>query len=422
VCHHPHTNVDSLRGSLFLNSLFLILNTLAGSAFGFLFWGLAVRLCAPAQIGLGAAYITAVTLLSNLGDIGLGIALVRFASSMKDEKVTFINSGLVAVAGITLLLTVGFVAIAPMWSSEFGTLTRSGFHIGLFTSVSLLFSVVQFLDRLYIAFQVTHFMLARNVLANLFRIGLMIALSRSLGAIGLLLAIGGGALVTLGLSAMVFAPQVVPGYWPRLDFAWSLFRDKIRYSLGNHFSQLVWSAPPLIYPLIILSLLGAEANACFYISWMISNLLFVVPTAVATSAFARYAKCADTGEKTLGWTMRLTLIGLVPIVLGLASSSSLLLSVFGGEYVTGGQSLLKLLLISAFPYTINTFVVTDYRIRQHVRGVVVVSGSIALLSLTLIILFGVTCALPGVGIGWLSGQSIGAAFALLHRRQDVRTG
>jgi O-antigen/teichoic acid export membrane protein len=421
VCRHHHINIGSLRGSLFLNSLFLILNTLAGSAFGFLFWGLAVRLCAPAQVGLGAAYITAVTLLSNLGDIGLGVALVRFASSMKDEQVTFINSGLAAVAGITFLLTLGFVASAPIWSSEFSTLTSSGFHIGLFTSVSLMFSAVQFLDRLYIAFQVTHFMFARNVLANLLRIGLMIALSHSLGAIGLLLAVGGGALVTLGLSAMVFAPQVIPGYWPRLDFAWSLLRDKICYSLGNHFSQLMWSAPPLIYPLVIVSLLGAEANARFYISWMISNLLFIVPTAVATSAFARYAKCADMSEKTLGWTMRLTLLGLVPIVLGLMISSSLLLSVFGGEYVTGGHSLLKLLLVSAFPYTINTFVVTDYRIRQHVRGVVVVSGLIALLSLALIIVFGVTCALPGVGVGWLSGQLIGAVFALLHRRHDMRT-
>lgn len=421
MCRHHHMNIGPLRDSLFLNSLFLILNTLVGSAFGFLFWGLAARLCAPAQVGLGAAYITAVTLLSNLGDIGLGVALIRFASSMRDEQVAFINSGLVAVAGITFLLTLGFVASAPIWSSEFSTLTRSGFHIGLFTSASLMFSAVQFLDRLYIAFQVTHFMFARNVLANLLRIGLMVALGRSLGAIGLLLAVGGGALVTLGLSAMVFAPRVVPGYWPQLSFAWSLLRDKICYSLGNHFSLLMWSAPPLIYPLVIVSLLGAEANARFYISWMIANFLFIVPTAVATSAFARCATCADMSERTLERMMRLTLIGLVLVVPGLMISSSLLLSTFGGEYVTGGHSLLKLLLVSVFPYTINTFVVTDYRIRQHVRGVVAVSGLIALLSLALIIVFGLTCALPGVGVGWLGGQLIGAVFALLHRRRSMRT-
>ena len=99
--------------------------------------------------------------------------------------------------------------------------------------------------------------------------------------------------------------------------------------------------------------------------------------------------------------------------------SRLLLQFFGTEYFTGGHSLLVLLVISVFPYTINTFVIVDYRIRHNVRGVIWVSGCVALLSLALVIICGTAYALTGIGIGWLCGQTLGAIFALLNRRRSA---
>jgi hypothetical protein len=62
----------------------------------------------------------------------------------------------------------------------------------------------------------------------------------------------------------------------------------------------------------------------------------------------------------------------------------------------------------------------DCRIRQNIRGVVLISGLMALLSITLITLFGAICGLPGVGAGYICSQALGMCFALLNRRSGVQ--
>ena len=420
MCRRLFRNAHGPWRSLLVNSAVLIVNTLSGSFFGFLFWVVVARRYSPGQVGSGSAYVAAMTLLASLGEMGLGTTLIRFAPSMGDRRMEFINASLTTVAYSTIILTLVFVAGIPLWSPETTHLTDSSVRLGLFIGATLAFSLAQFLDRLYVAFQVTHFALVRSLLANVLRIGLAMALRPGLGVVALLLAVGIGALTTLGLSALAFAPRALPGYRPRPCFAWSLIAGRLRYSLGNHLSLLLWNAPPLIYPLVIVNLLGAEANAYFYVAWMIANALFIVPTAVSTSAFAQAANHADVNGRAFWHTMRLTLVGLLPIALGMVLVSRPLLEVFGHEYVAAGRSLLTLLVISVFPYTLNTFVIVDYRIRQNIRGVIWVSGCIALLSLVLVVVCGTVYALPGVGLGWLSGQTLGAVFALLNHRRNAQ--
>jgi O-antigen/teichoic acid export membrane protein len=225
---HLFNDTSDLWRPLFANSAFLILNTLAGSFLGFLFWVLTTHRYSPAQVGSGSVYIAAMTLLASLGDMGLGIALIRFVPSMGSRKVDFVNASITMVASSTFILTLVFVVCIPIWSPGMSTLTRSSLQLGLFMGATLAFSLVQFLDRLYVAFQVTHFALARNLLANTLRIGLAMTLGRSLGAVALLLAVGGGALTTLGLSALVFAPRALPGYRACPGFDWSLIAGRLR--------------------------------------------------------------------------------------------------------------------------------------------------------------------------------------------------
>jgi len=418
--HHLLGEARESWGPLFVNSAFLIMNTLAGSFLGFLFWVLTTRRYSPAQVGSGSAYIAAMTLLVSLSEMGLGTVLIRFTPSMRSNQADFVNASLTTVASSTLLTTLVFVIGIPIWSPEMNTLTHSRLHLGLFVGATLAFSLAQFLDRLYIAFQVTHFALIRNLLANTVRIGVAMTLGDQLGAAALVLAVGAGALATLGLSALILAPRALPGYRARPCFDWSLVAQRLSYSLGNHFSLLLWNAPPLIYPLIIFTVLGAEANACFYVTWMIANVLFIVPTAVSTSAFAHAANQTGVNRRAFWHTMRLTLIGLLPIALGVMLASKPLLQTFGREYMTAGRTLLLLLVISVFPYTLNTFVIVDHRIRQNLRSVIWVSGFIALLSLTLVTAGGTIYALPGIGIGWASAQMLGAVFALLHHRHNTQ--
>src|SRR5688500_137970 len=116
------------RNVLLSNSAFLIANTLAGSLFGFLFWVIVARTYTPAQVGVGAAYIAAIAFLTNLGEMGLGAAWIRFLPTMDERRGRFVNTSLMAAGASTLIVTLLFVIGIPIWSPELHVLLHSGSH------------------------------------------------------------------------------------------------------------------------------------------------------------------------------------------------------------------------------------------------------------------------------------------------------
>lgn len=405
--------------SLLANSALLIGNTFTGSIFGFLFWLVAARTCAPAEVGLGAAYISALTFLANLGELGLGTALIRFAPTAGNKQSALINSALALVGAATLAGALIFALGTAAWSPDLAALAAPGRPLALFLGATVAFGLAQLLDRVFVAFQVTHYLFARNLLGNVLRVGAVLVVGPLLGAEGLLLAVGLGAAITLVLGLLVFVPRTVTGYRLQPMFAWRLLRDKIGYTLGNHCAALLWSAPALLYPLLIVTVLGAEANAHFYISWMIANLLFIVPTAVSTAAFARAANAGQVDAQAFWRTMWRTMGALVPLALGLVVAAPLVLGAFGGDYHDEGRELFGVLVLSSLPYTFNTFMIVYHRIQQQVRRVVWVSGLTAVLCLGLSLVGGAMAALPGIGLGWLAGQVVGVGLAAISRQPSA---
>ena len=152
---------------------------------------------------------------------------------------------------------------------------------------------------------------------HLTRLVVLVALAGRLGEMGMLLAAGVGALISLGASAWSFAPQALPGYRLKLAFDQHYLSGKVRYALGSQVSQLAWGLPALALPLLVAGLLGAEANARFYVSWMVANLLFIVPLAVSTAAFVSAAAARSRSSiGVLRRATRLTQLGLVLPALG----------------------------------------------------------------------------------------------------------
>lgn len=128
-----------------------------------------------------------------------------------------------------------------------------------------------------------------------------------------------------------------------------------------------------------------------------------------------YANRVEMNDSYFWRIMLITFFLLIPVIVVTALLSSVFLNFFGQDYVNAGHGLLILMLVSALPYTINTFIISFYRIRNNIRDMIVVSTLIALLSLLLITVFGAIYDLLGIGIGWLMSQLLGMIFALLYR-------
>jgi hypothetical protein len=63
---------------LYSNAFYLMLNTGVMAVFGFFFWIVVARFYTEAEVGLGSAIISAMSLISIMGLVGLNISLVRF--------------------------------------------------------------------------------------------------------------------------------------------------------------------------------------------------------------------------------------------------------------------------------------------------------------------------------------------------------
>jgi len=57
----------------------------------------------------------------------------------------------------------------------------------------------------------------------------------------------------------------------------------MHFSFANYIAALLWFATTFILPLMVVNLIGAEANAYFYIAWAMATVLFAVP--LSTSFF-----------------------------------------------------------------------------------------------------------------------------------------
>ena len=186
--------------------MFLIANTLAGSFFGFLFWVVAARVYTTEQVGLGAPYISAVTLLATLGEYGTGTALIRFAPRMGARQVAFVNSSLTATAILAAIVAVAFGVGTPILGSRSRQprhlAQRPGHSRGHWRGLHGWPAAGQ----TFVVFQASQYLFARNVGAAALRLAMLVTAGRLFGAIGLLACVGLGALVTSGVSVFAFLP------------------------------------------------------------------------------------------------------------------------------------------------------------------------------------------------------------------------
>ncbi|HET7035731.1 MAG TPA: hypothetical protein VFI42_08645 [Thermomicrobiaceae bacterium] len=416
VLERPRAYALVLRSpehNLLRNSLFIMLNTFLGSAFGLLIWVAAARLYSPDQLGLGAAYISTLTFLAGLAELGLGTAIIRFGPGMRDGRSVFLNSALALVALAMLLATAVFALGTPLWSPRMGALTHSRLTLAVFIAAGVMTALDSLFDKIYIAFERAHFLVLTNLLTNALRLAATVALSFFLGATGFVLALCVGVAAALLLSGSRLAPRTVAGYQLKPALSLAAVRSRLGYTIGNHLGALAALLPAFCYPLLIVNLIGAAANATFYPIWMIANLLFVIPLSVATSAFARASNSeATAGEALAGATRRLLLVLIVP-ALGLVAVSPIAFRVLGLRGTRAEFLLLAWLVLSVFPYAVNTVAITFFRVTLNTRAVIVVSGVASAACLGLSLAGALRLGLAGIALGWLLGQLAGAAVAAL---------
>jgi len=179
---------QQIKDPLYRNSLFLMVNTVVTAGLGFVFWIVVAssKLAGytEAEVGLGAAIISAVSLLALVSRLGLGIALIRFLPKA-EKPVEMINSCF-TLSGIVALAAAGiFIAGLDLWSPTLGFIWDDAMFILAFVLFAFGYTLSGIIDHIFIAKRRADFTLAKSTIFSLLKIPLPILLVLFFRAFGI---------------------------------------------------------------------------------------------------------------------------------------------------------------------------------------------------------------------------------------------
>jgi len=339
-----------LRGNseLLRNAGSLAATTGLTSVFGFVFWILAARDFSKDAVGLGAAATNAMQLLGTVGMFGLGTMLIGELPRRRDRGGLFAASLITSAVG-SLILAVIFVPVVMALHIKFPQITGTLPRIALFAAGTMLVGSTLVFDEGTIGLLRGGVQLWRNLAMSALKLAILPAATFFLHdafGVGISLAFVAG----MGLSMLPAAAQLAHGGTRVLHRPdWPLLRSLFKTALAHNWLNLAINTPPRIIPVIVPIVVSPSANAVFYVAWMISAFLFMVPVHLSTVLFAIASASPELIAEKLRFVLRVSLMIGLPVMAALAIGAHFALNFFGPGYASLGTVPLWLLIAGYIP-------------------------------------------------------------------------
>lgn len=405
----------SCRDPLYRNAYLLALASIFSAASGFMFWLIVAKFFTPEEVGLGSALITASGLITILSLFGFDIALIRFAP-LAEKKSELINSCLIVSFLFALVLVAIFVFGVGQLDSTLGSADDDVLLLFFFVLCSSIapLTVLQ-TQGIFIGFRKSNYSLWLTAL-SVARIATIPFLTL-LGSTGIFIAYGLTTLLSFILGT-VLTFKIVPQRSSTLVNR-SILVNIFRYSSGNYAARILENIPVYVLPLLIISILGAELNAYFFIAWQISGVLMMAPSiATSRSLLAEGANESGDIQKNTRKSVKLTMAILIPLLALLILFGRPLLGFFGASYASNSYEVLIAISIGSIPYAFNTLYAGVMRIRCRIMPVILTYGGIAALTLIGSLALMQTLELIGVGLAWIVANVI--VFVIIFLSQYLK--
>lgn len=390
----------------------LVGSQLGGAALGLVFWTIAARAMTPGQVGLGAALVAAMTLLSTFGVLGINTLLLeRFKVVSVTDRRALLSTGL-GIAGV------GGAVVAAGWLALSAPAHLSGVLGDIPPNSALLLVVTTGIaatctafDQAAIGLGASSVQLRRNLLASVMRIAVLS------GAIGLNVRSGQVILVswTVGLVGSLLATPLRRHLPPRarvpIRQRWQLVRNYWAVAMGHHGLTLALASSPLMLPVVVASLMSATQTAYFNQARLMSETLLALPFYLTIALFAT-AENLEGFRRKAPRTLIMGMLLALGIILGGAVFGRVLLLIFGTSYSQESWPLLLLILAACPSMVIKDHFVVLRRLqgmrRQGALTMVVWSAA----ELAGAVVGALVGGLTMLCVGWLAMQTACAVIAL----------
>jgi O-antigen/teichoic acid export membrane protein len=380
--------------------------TVVTSLLGVAFWWLAAHDFSKHSVGVAAAAVGAMTLLGFMSTFGLGTLLMGELPRLESGHRSMINAALAISAPAGVLVGILFAVIAPEISSNFKPIEESWITVLAFATGVGLTALGLVLDQALIGLLRGSLQLRRNAVFSAVKLIALVPMAA-------LVSDASPAWIysawTAGIAASLF---VMTRFYRhrgddplRPDFA---PLKEMRLSAASHHAfNVALQIPALAMPVLVVGLVSAEANASFYIAWMIAGMLAMVPISLATVLYPIGSR--DRTRMTQGLKLTLAIAFSLGILanLILVPGAVPILEVFGSSYADQGAATLHILLLGVFPLTFKTLYVSVHRVQRKLGSALpIVWGGTILELVGAVVGSKLGSGLSGIAWGWLAAVYI----------------
>jgi O-antigen/teichoic acid export membrane protein len=398
---------ETMRHPLSSNVYALTLNTGITLLLGVGYWVVAAHLYSQERVGQGGAIISTMLLLSSISQLSLSTTLARFLPTAGHHGGRLVVYAYAANCVSAVVLSVGFLLIAPLVSDR--VVVRSGgpWIAATFVVTVAAWGVFALQDNVLTALRGAKWVPVENSAFSLAKLALLVVLASVIPAYGILLSWSIPAvLAVVPVNLLVFSrllPRLRESPQPeKLPPRGALLRFVSLDYVGNLSAQ----AGTFALPVLVAAVLGAAANAVFYIAYLLGNSIELVADHFGTSLTVEGARDPPRLAAYARLTLRrglilFTLTGLFVLVF-----APVLLSLFGAQYAAEGSTVLRLFAFAVIPRSVIQVFVAISRVRRRIGPIVLVQISVSTIVLSLSLLTMRTLGVSGVALSYLIAQVV----------------
>jgi O-antigen/teichoic acid export membrane protein len=340
-------NQDLLR-----NAGSLAATTGLTSIFGFVFTIVAARIFSPNEVGWGNTAINEMQLFGTIGMLGLNTMLIGELPKRAQNRGGLFAASLATSAIGSAILGFAFAVIVGLYFSDPHHLPGIGGSLGqvlLFVTGTALTGATLVFDEGTIGLLRGGVQLWRNMAMSAIKLlalpitavvlhdkfGVGLSLAYVIGIVGSM--VPASLMLIRGGSRVFHRPD------------WASLRRLLPVAVNHNWLNLAMATPSRIIPIIVTVVVGPTDSAVFYVAWMISSLLFMVPVHLGTVLFALASASPEVVAEKLRFVLRISLLIGLPVMAALAISAHFMLGIYKPIYAEFGTVPLWLLIIGYIP-------------------------------------------------------------------------
>jgi hypothetical protein len=408
--------------------LALSISSALGALAGLASWLIAARLLPQAEVGLAAAVVSAFILIGGIGQLNLGLGLIRWLPVSGRHAPPMVWRSLLLIMPLSAIVGLGYVLVVPdLARTAAGVDGPLAIGMCLFALASASWGVFIVHDYILVAIGKPWWTVWRNGLFAVVRIALLVVLGSAFGAQGVVLSWVGPLVVWIALGSLVlvvavrrFARQSDGGIMP--------CRAEVVGFLGpTATAQVAYSLLLNQVPLVVILRFGPESGAAFFIAWQAAVVLETAANYYMHSLSASWAREPERAAELTSSSRRRLLVIFLPLLGVGALLAGVGLSIFGPGYAAAADALRLLLVGLAF----RLIVVHELGVRTaagHGMAYARLHTASTLLVLVVALLVpastdphpdGVSAALLPVTLGYVAVQVACAAHVVLIRMRGT---